>query len=95
MEDVAKVRSAKGEFLIVTFSGSTLLKRYTVKQKHLKSLGFSCETPLRVARVGMNAPNGHARSISALACSHQLRMPRHTFREADLPGLNDFLTMGA
>ena len=40
MEDVAKVRSAKGEFLIVTFSGPTLLKRYTVKQKHIKALGL-------------------------------------------------------
>ena len=40
MEDLARVRNAKGEFLIVTFSGSTLLKRYTVKQKHIKSLGL-------------------------------------------------------
>ena len=37
---IAKVRSAKGEFLIVTFSGSTLLKRYTAKQKNIKRLGL-------------------------------------------------------
>jgi hypothetical protein len=40
MADVQKVRNAKGEFLIATFNGSTLLKIYTVKQKHLKQLGM-------------------------------------------------------
>jgi hypothetical protein len=40
MADVAKVRNSKGEFLIVTFSGSTQLKQYTVKQKHMKALGL-------------------------------------------------------
>ena len=40
MSDVAKVRNKKGEFLIATFNGAQLLKIYTVKEKHLKSLGL-------------------------------------------------------
>ncbi len=40
MADVQKVRNSKGEFLVATFSGPTLLKIYTVKQKHLKQLGM-------------------------------------------------------
>jgi hypothetical protein len=40
MADVQKVRNAKGEFLIATFSGPTLLKIYTVKQRFIKQLGM-------------------------------------------------------
>ena len=40
MEDVNKVRKGKGEFLIATFNGGTLLKIYTVKDKHIKKLGL-------------------------------------------------------
>lgn len=40
MTDVQRVRNAKGEFLIATFSGQQLLKVWTVKQKHLKKLGL-------------------------------------------------------
>jgi hypothetical protein len=40
LADVQKVRNAKGEFLIVTFAGSTLLKTYTVKAKFIKNLGL-------------------------------------------------------
>lgn len=40
MSDLKKVRNSKGEFLIVTFSGNTTLKAYTVKQKHIKKLGL-------------------------------------------------------
>lgn len=38
--DLQKIRNGKGEFLIATFSGSQLLKIYTVKEKHLKKLGL-------------------------------------------------------
>jgi hypothetical protein len=38
MADVQKVRNTKGEFIIATFGGAQLLKMYTVKEKHLKSL---------------------------------------------------------
>lgn len=38
--DVTRARNEKGEFLIATFSGATLLKTYTVKQKHIKKLGM-------------------------------------------------------
>lgn len=38
--DVNKVRGTNGEFMIATFDGATLLKLYTVKQKHLRQLGF-------------------------------------------------------
>jgi len=40
MDDVRRVRNGKGEFLIATFNGVTLLKIYTVKQKYLKQLGL-------------------------------------------------------
>lgn len=40
MSDVQKVRSKNGEFLVATFSGSQLLKVYTVKEKHLKKLAI-------------------------------------------------------
>ena len=40
MADVQRVRNGKGEFLIATFSGATLLKLYTVKDKHIKKLGL-------------------------------------------------------
>jgi hypothetical protein len=40
LSDVQRVRGAKGEFIIATFSGPTLLKMYTVKEKHLKKLGM-------------------------------------------------------
>jgi hypothetical protein len=40
MADVARARNAKGEFIIATFDGATLLKAYTVKQKHIKKLGM-------------------------------------------------------
>ncbi len=40
MADVQKVRGAKGEFLIATFSGATLLKTYTVKERFIKKLGL-------------------------------------------------------
>lgn len=40
MADVQRVKNAKGEFLIATFSGSTLLKTYTVKEKFIKKLGM-------------------------------------------------------
>jgi hypothetical protein len=40
MDQIQHVRNSKGEFLIATFSGSTLLKIYTVKDKHLKKLGI-------------------------------------------------------
>lgn len=40
MEDVNRVRKGKGEFLIATFNGATLLKIYTVKDKHIKKLGL-------------------------------------------------------
>jgi hypothetical protein len=40
MDDMAKVRREHGDFLIATFSGSKLLKIYTVKEKHLKKLGL-------------------------------------------------------
>jgi hypothetical protein len=40
MGDVRKVQNAKGEFLIATFDGPTMLKIYTVKQKHLRKLGL-------------------------------------------------------
>jgi hypothetical protein len=40
MAAVAKARNGKGEFLIATFSGGTLVKTYTVKQKHIKKLGM-------------------------------------------------------
>ncbi len=40
MADVQKVRNGKGEFLIATFAGSTLLKTYTVKQRFIKKLGM-------------------------------------------------------
>jgi hypothetical protein len=40
MADVQKVRNAKGEFLIVTFNGSTLLKTYNVKERFIKKLGM-------------------------------------------------------
>jgi hypothetical protein len=40
MSDVQKVRNKNGEFLVATFSGSQLLKVYTVKEKHLKKLAL-------------------------------------------------------
>jgi hypothetical protein len=40
LSDVQKVRNSKGEFLIATFSGTQLLKIYTVKEKHLKKLSL-------------------------------------------------------
>lgn len=40
MADVQRARNGKGEFLIATFSGSTLLKTYTVKERYLKKLGM-------------------------------------------------------
>ncbi len=40
MSEVQKVRNAKGEFLIATFNGASLLKIYTVKEKHIKQLGM-------------------------------------------------------
>ena len=40
LTDVQKARNVKGEFIIATFSGSTLIKAYTVKEKHLKPLGM-------------------------------------------------------
>ena len=40
VSELHKVRNEKGEFQIATFAGSTLLKIYTVKQKHLKQLGL-------------------------------------------------------
>jgi hypothetical protein len=40
MADVQRVRNAKGEFLIATFNGATLLKIYTVKQRFIKQLGL-------------------------------------------------------
>jgi hypothetical protein len=40
MGDVNRVRQGKGEFLIATFNGATLLKIYTVKDKHIKKLGL-------------------------------------------------------
>ena len=40
LADVQKVRNNKGEFLIATFGGSTLLKVWTVKEKHVKKLGL-------------------------------------------------------
>jgi len=40
LSDVQKVRNDRGEFLVATFGGTTLLKVYTVKEKHLKKLGM-------------------------------------------------------
>jgi hypothetical protein len=40
LADVQKARNGKGEFLIATFSGTRLLKTYTVKEKHIKKLGL-------------------------------------------------------
>jgi hypothetical protein len=40
MADVQRVRNGKGEFLIATFDGATLLKIYTVKDKYIKKLGL-------------------------------------------------------
>ena len=40
MDDVKRVQNGKGEFLIATFNGATLLKIYTVKDKHIKKLGL-------------------------------------------------------
>lgn len=40
MADVQKVRNAKGEFLIATFNGATLLKIYNVKHRFIKQLGI-------------------------------------------------------
>lgn len=40
MADIRKAQNAKGEFLIATFAGSTLLKTYTVKEKFIKRLGL-------------------------------------------------------
>ena len=40
MADVQRVRNSKGEFLIATFNGATLLKIYTVKDKYVKELGI-------------------------------------------------------
>lgn len=40
MTDVEKARNSKGEFIIATFRGTRPLKKYTVKEKHLKRLGM-------------------------------------------------------
>jgi len=40
MADLDKIRNAKGEFLIATFSGATPLKVFTVKEKYAKRLGI-------------------------------------------------------
>ena len=40
LADVQGVQDANGEFLVAVFDGSRRLKVYTVKQKHLKSLGM-------------------------------------------------------
>jgi hypothetical protein len=40
MADVQKARNAKGEFLIVTFNGATLLKTYIMKERFIKKLGM-------------------------------------------------------
>jgi len=34
------IRGGKGEFLIATFNDATLLKIWTVKEKHIKKLGL-------------------------------------------------------
>jgi len=41
MDKVRTVQNKNGEFIVATFSGSQLLKLYTVKTKHLKSLGLA------------------------------------------------------
>jgi hypothetical protein len=40
MSDVAKVRNEKGEFMVAIFSGATLTKTYTVKDRFIKKLGM-------------------------------------------------------
>lgn len=40
MKDIEKARNTKGEFIVATFAGATPLKSFTVKPKHLKSLGL-------------------------------------------------------
>jgi hypothetical protein len=40
LSDVQRVRNGKGEFLIATFSGTQLLKIWTVKEKHTKKLAL-------------------------------------------------------
>lgn len=40
LSDIKRVQNSKGEFLIATFDGTTLLKIYAVKEKHLRKLGI-------------------------------------------------------
>jgi len=40
MEDLKKIQSKDGEFIVATMNGSGITKMYTVKPKHLKKLGI-------------------------------------------------------
>ena len=56
MSDVQKVRNTNGEFLVATFSGSQLLKVYTVKEKHLKKLAIPDMSAVGIASLQPTTP---------------------------------------
>ena len=67
MSDVQKVRNKNGEFLVATFSGSQLLKVYTVKEKHLKKLAMPEVSALGHGTVATAIATGHASDTQSVA----------------------------